>query len=167
MEIVLHQPEIPSNTGNIGRTCVATGSGLHIIEPTGFILNDKYLRRAGMDYWDHLRLTRYINYEDFLARNPGATVWYATTKAHQCYTDVHYGLHDFIMFGKESAGIPEDILVENEDHCIRIPMGPDIRSLNLANSVAIVRYEALRQQGFHGLEEYGNLHHLKWKEKDS
>ncbi len=136
MEIVLHQPEIPSNTGNIGRTCVATGSGLHIIEPTGFILNDKYLRRAGME-------------------------------AHQCYTDVHYGLHDFIMFGKESAGIPEDILVENEDHCIRIPMGPDIRSLNLANSVAIVLYEALRQQGFHGLEEYGNLHHLKWKEKDS
>ncbi len=113
--------------GNCSSSAGETGSGLHIIEPTGFILNDKYLRRAGMDYWDHLRLTRYINYEDFLARNPGATVWYATTKAHQCYTDVHYGLHDFIMFGKESAGIPEDILVENEDHCIRIPMGPDMR----------------------------------------
>ena len=167
LHIVLHEPEIPSNTGNIGRTCLCLGAALHLIDPLGFTLNEKNLKRAGLDYWDRLTLFRWRTYEEFLQAHPGASIWYATTKAHQCYTDVHYGLHDFIMFGKESAGIPEDILVENEDHCIRIPMGPDIRSLNLANSVAIVLYEALRQQGFHGLEEYGNLHHLKWKEKDS
>lgn len=166
MHIVLHQPEIPGNTGNIGRTCVATGSPLHLIEPLGFVITEKNLRRAGMDYWVKLDLHRYVNYETFLAENPGAKVWYATTKAKRSYTEVNFGPDDYIMFGKESAGIPEEILVENEEQCIRIPMLPDIRSLNLSNSVAIVLYEALRQNGFCGLEEAGELHHLKWHEEN-
>lgn len=163
MHIVLHQPEIPANTGNIGRTCVATSTALHLIEPLGFKLDEKSIRRAGMDYWEHLNVNTYINYEDFLAKNPGATVWYATTKAKKCYTDVSFGPDDYIMFGKESAGIPEEILVENEEHCIRIPMCEKIRSLNLSNSVAIVLYEALRQQNFEGMLTEGELHRLSWK----
>lgn len=164
MHIVLHQPEIPANTGNIGRTCVATGTDLHLIEPLGFVLNEKTVKRAGMDYWDRLNLQRYMNYEEFLSKNPGAKIWMATTKARKSYTEVDFGENDYIMFGKESAGIPEEILVENEENCIRIPMLPDIRSLNLANSVAIVLYEALRQNGFDGMERSGNLHRLSWKE---
>ncbi len=164
MHIVLHQPEIPQNTGNIGRTCVATNTSLHLIEPLGFMINEKALRRAGMDYWENLDVSRYINYEDFLAKHPGAKIWYATTKATHSYSDVSFGMDDFIMFGKESAGIPEEILVENEENCIRIPMGNDIRSLNLSNSVAIVLYEALRQNNFEGLEREGELHRLHWKE---
>ncbi len=163
MNIVLHQPEIPANTGNIGRTCVATGTALHLIEPLGFHLDEKSVKRAGMDYWEHLDVTRYINYEDFIQRNNSPRVWYATTKARQTYTDVSFGPNDYIMFGKESAGIPEEILVENEQYCIRIPMLDEIRSLNLSNSVAIVLYEALRQQGFADLEETGHLHRLSWK----
>jgi tRNA (cytidine/uridine-2'-O-)-methyltransferase len=162
MHIILHQPEIPANTGNIGRTCVATGTSLHLIEPIGFRINEKELKRAGMDYWDKLDVTRYINYNDFREKHPGAVVWMATTKARRTYCDVSFGPDDYIMFGRESAGIPEELLVEDEPHCIRIPMGPDIRSLNLANSVAIVLYEALRQQGFAGLEKQGNLHELNW-----
>ena len=146
MHIVLHQPEIPANTGNIGRTCVATGTSLHLIEPLGFRLDEKSIKRSGMDYWEHLDVTRYINYAEFLEKHPNAKIWYATTKAHQCYTDVKFGEDDYIMFGKESAGIPEEILVDNEETCIRIPMLSDIRSLNLSNSVAIVLYEALRQR---------------------
>lgn len=164
MNIVLHQPEIALNTGNIGRTCVATGTPLHLIEPLGFRLDEKQIRRAGLDYWEHLNLTTYINYTDFLSRNPDAVIWFATTKAEQNYTEVSYGPDDFIMFGKESAGIPEEILVENRARCIRIPMLSKIRSLNLANSVAIVLYEALRQQGFAGFEDRGHLHRLEWKE---
>ena len=163
MNIVLHQPEIPANTGNIGRTCVATGTKLHLIEPLGFRIDEKQIKRAGMDYWDKLDYTRYINYEDFLIKNPRAKIWYATTKAEKTYTDVSYSENDFIMFGKESAGIPEEILVENRESCIRIPMLPDIRSLNLSNSVAIVLYEALRQTGFKDLESKGELHRLTWK----
>lgn len=164
MHIVLHQPEIPANTGNIGRSCVATGTPLHLIEPLGFVLNDKNIKRAGMDYWEHLEVHRYVNYEEFLAKNPSAKIYYATTKAHKRYDEVEFGPDDFIMFGKESAGIPEEILVDNEDTCIRIPMLPEIRSLNLSNSVNIVLFEALRQQGFAGMEEKGELHRLHWKE---
>ena len=163
MNIVLHQPEIPQNTGNIGRTCVATGTPLHLIEPLGFRLGEKELRRAGMDYWPKLDVTRYTDYEDFLKQHEGAKIWYATTKAKRTYAEVSFAPDDFIMFGKESAGIPEEILVENEETCIRIPMLDDIRSLNLSNSVAIVLYEALRQQGFAGLEKEGELHRLHWK----
>ena len=164
MHIVLHEPEIPANTGNIGRTCVATGTALHLIEPLGFRIDEKAIKRAGMDYWEHLDVSTYINYEDFCKKNPNAKVWYATTKAKHCYTDVEFGPDDYIMFGKESAGIPEEILVDHEDACIRIPMEPKIRSLNLSNSVAIVLYEALRQQNFVGMETEGKLHRLDWKE---
>lgn len=162
MNIVLHEPEIPSNTGNIGRTCVATGSTLHLIEPLGFLLNEKQIKRAGMDYWDQLDVKRYDDYRDFCEKNPGIKIWYATTKAKRSYSEVSFGPDDFIMFGKESAGIPEEILVEQEACCIRIPMRPDIRSLNLSNSVAIVLYEALRQNGFTGMETQGELHRLHW-----
>ncbi|MCD7739670.1 MAG: tRNA (uridine(34)/cytosine(34)/5-carboxymethylaminomethyluridine(34)-2'-O)-methyltransferase TrmL [Lachnospiraceae bacterium] len=164
MHIILHQPEIPQNTGNIGRTCVAAGTSLHLIEPLGFRLDEKQLKRAGMDYWEQLEVHRYMNFQEFIEKHPDAKIWYATTKAHQSYTEVKFEPDDYIMFGKESAGIPEEILVEHEESCIRIPMLPQIRSLNLSNSVAIVLYEALRQQGFADLEARGNLHRLKWKE---
>ena len=164
MNIILHQPEIPQNTGNIGRTCVATGTSLHLIEPLGFRLDEKSIKRAGMDYWQHLDVHRYVNFEEFLTKNPGAKIRMATTKAKHTYSDVEFGENDFIMFGKESAGIPEEILVDYEDTCIRIPMLPEIRSLNLSNSVAIVLYEALRQQGFASMQLEGELHRLQWKE---
>lgn len=164
MNIVLHEPEIPANTGNIGRTCVATGSTLHLIKPLGFSLDEKQLKRAGLDYWPKLKYFVYENYEDFCAKNPGITMYYATTKAHKTYTDVKFGPDDYIMYGKESAGIPEEILVDNEEYCIRIPMIGDIRSLNLGNSVAITLYEALRQNDFSGMNLEGHLHRLEWKE---
>lgn len=167
MNIVLHQPEIPANTGNIGRTCVATGTVLHLIEPLGFRLTGKELRRAGMDYWEHLDVRRYMNFEEFveknLAGNSNAKIWMATTKAKKVYTEAQFGADDFIMFGKESAGIPEEILVDYEETCIRIPMLDKIRSLNLSNSVSIVLYEALRQQNFAGMQLAGELHHMEWK----
>ena len=163
MNIVLLEPEIPANTGNIGRTCVATGSRLHLIEPLGFHLDEKSIKRAGMDYWPKLDVTRYINYAEFLDMNKPKRIFMATTKAHKLYTDVEFEADDYIMFGKESAGIPEEILVDNEEFCIRIPMLENIRSLNLSNSVSIVLYEALRQQGFLGMQEYGELHRLNWK----
>ena len=164
MNIILHQPEIPANTGNIGRTCVATGSTLHLIEPLGFRLNEKEIKRAGMDYWEHLDVRRYINFEEFLEKNPNAKIWMATTKAKHVYTEVQFGPDDYIMFGKESAGIPEEILVDYEDTCIRIPMLDKIRSLNLSNSVSIVLYEALRQNDFSNMQLQGELHRLHWKE---
>ena len=148
LNIVLVEPEIPQNCGNIARTCAATGSELHLVKPLGYSLEDKYLKRAGLDYWPKLDVTVYESYEDFLERNPGAKIYYATTKGPQTYVDVQYEEDCFIMFGKESAGIPEDILYDNQETAVRIPMINDIRSLNLSNSVAIVLYEALRQNGF-------------------
>lgn len=162
MHIILHQPEIPANTGNIGRTCVATGTSLHLIEPLGFRLDEKSIRRAGMDYWEHLDVTRYMNYEEFKQMHPQARIWMATTKARQVYSDVTFAPDDYIMFGKESAGIPEEILVENEEMCIRIPMLEQIRSLNLSNSVAIVLYEALRQNCIREMQTQGEMHRLQW-----
>ena len=164
LNIVLFEPEIPANTGNIGRTCVATGTRLHLIEPLGFRLNEKALKRAGMDYWKDLDVTTYIDYADFLEKNPGAKIYMATTKAKHVYTDVAFEEDAYIMFGKESAGIPEEILVEHEEFCVRIPMLENIRSLNLSNSVAIVLYEALRQQNFKQMQLLGELHRLHWKE---
>ena len=137
---------------------------MHLIEPLGFKLDDKSVKRAGMDYWQHVQLYRYVNFEDFLEKNPGAKIWMASTKAKHVYSDVTFGPDDFIMFGKESAGIPEEILVDYEETCIRIPMLPDIRSLNLSNSVAICLYEALRQQNFASMQLEGELHRLQWKE---
>ncbi|HJD03998.1 MAG TPA: tRNA (cytidine(34)-2'-O)-methyltransferase [Candidatus Mediterraneibacter caccogallinarum] len=165
LNIVLLEPEIPANTGNIGRTCVATGTRLHLIEPLGFKLSEKALKRAGMDYWKDLDVTTYIDYRDFLEKNPGAKIYMATTKAQKTYTEVSYEPDCYIMFGKESAGIPEEILVENEENCVRIPMIGDIRSLNLGNSVAVILYEALRQNGFAGMNLEGHLHRLEWKQE--
>ncbi len=164
MNIVLYEPEMPANTGNIGRTCVATNTKLHLIEPLGFKLSEKHLVRAGLDYWDKLDVTVYSDYQDFLKKNPGAKIYMATTKGEHVYTDVPYDPDAYIMFGPESRGIPEEILVENRENCIRIPMWGDIRSLNLSNSVAIVLYEALRQNGFEKMTMEGHLHHLHWKE---
>ena len=162
LNIVLYEPEIPANTGNIGRTCVATGTRLHLIEPLGFRLDEKSLKRAGMDYWKDLDVTTYIDFNDFMEKNPGAKIYMATTKAPNVYTDVEYEPDCYIMFGKESAGIPEEVLVEHKEDSIRIPMLGDIRSLNLGNSVAIVLYEALRQNGFRGMNLEGHLHRLEW-----
>ena len=163
INIVLLEAEIPANTGNIGRTCVASGARLHLIEPLGFSLSEKALKRAGMDYWKDLDVTTYIDYQDFLDKNPGAKIYMATTKAQKIYTEVSYEPDCYIMFGKESAGIPEEILIQNQENCIRIPMMEKIRSLNLGNSVAIVLYEALRQNGFAGMEKEGALHRLTWE----
>ena len=162
LNIVLFEPEIPANTGNIGRTCVATNTRLHLIEPLGFRLNEKALKRAGMDYWKDLDVTTYIDFNDFMEKNPDAKIYMATTKAPNVYTDVSYEPDCYIMFGKESAGIPEEILMHHKENSIRIPMVGDIRSLNLGNSVAIVLYEALRQNDFKDMTKEGHLHRLEW-----
>ncbi len=164
MNIVLLEPEIPQNTGNIGRTCVATDTKLHLIEPLGFSINEKAVKKAGLDYWPSLNKEVYISYRDFVEKHPGAKIYMATTKAKKMYTEVSYEPDAYIMFGKESAGIPEEILVENEENCIRIPMVGDTRSLNLSNSVAIVLYEALRQNNFEHMNCEGHLHKLSWNE---
>ena len=163
LNIVLHEPEIPANTGNIGRTCVAAGARLHLIEPLGFQINEKQLKRAGLDYWDKLDVTTYVNFEDFLAKNPGAKIYMATTKARKKYTDVRFEDDAYIMFGKESAGIPEEILRDNQETCVRIPMLGETRSLNLSNSVAIILYEAFRQHDFAHLKLEGHLRKYDWK----
>ena len=162
INIVLHEPEIPANTGNIGRTCVAAGLKLHLIKPLGFDIDEKAVKRAGLDYWDKLDLAVYENYEDFMAKNPGAKVYMATTKAEKIYSEAHFEPNCYIMFGKESAGIPEEILIHHKDTAIRIPMIGDIRSLNLSNSVAVVAYEALRQNNFEHMQLQGKLHRLSW-----
>lgn len=160
--IVLFEPEIPQNTGNIGRTCVATGTRLHLIEPLGFRLDEKSLKRAGMDYWKDLDVTTYVNFQDFQEKNPGVKLYMASTKALNLYSDVKYKDDCYIMFGKESGGIPEEILYQHREDAIRIPMNENIRSLNLSNSVAIVLYEALRQQQFAGMQLAGELTRYTW-----
>ncbi|MCL2863923.1 MAG: tRNA (cytidine(34)-2'-O)-methyltransferase [Lachnospiraceae bacterium] len=151
LNIVLYEPEIPANTGNIGRTCVATNTRLHLIGPLGFKLNEKALKRAGMDYWSDLDVSIYIDYQDFLKKNPGAVVYMAETKGERVYTEVKYEPDCFILFGKESAGIPDVMLKSDLKRCVRIPMAYETRSLNLGNAVAVVLYEALRQNEFFGL----------------
>lgn len=157
IHVVLHEPEIPQNTGNIARTCAATGSSLHLIKPLGFSLEDKYMKRAGLDYWDLLDLHVYENLEDFFAKNPEAEVFYYSTKAPRLHTGVSYPDEVYLMFGKETKGLPEDLILTHLDHAVRLPMRPGLRSLNLSNAVAVGVYEALRQHEFEGLEEQGKF----------
>jgi tRNA (cytidine/uridine-2'-O-)-methyltransferase len=166
INIVLHEPEIPQNTGNIARTCAATGASLHIIKPMGFTIDDKKLKRAGLDYWDKLDITYYENLEDFFARNPEARPFYFSTKATRAYTEVDYPQNAYIMFGKESRGLPEELLFENREMCVRIPMRDTLRSLNLSNSVAIAVYEILRQDHFEGLRQDGELTRFDWADSN-
>ena len=158
IHIVLHEPEIPQNTGNIARTAAVVGASLHLIKPLGFSIDDKYLKRCGLDYWDKLDIHIYEDYEDFLNKNPNADIYYYSKKAHHVYTEVDYPEEVYLMFGKETKGIPEDILRANEDKTLRIPMREGLRSLNLSNAVAIGVYEVLRQDGFRNMALEGNLH---------
>ena len=164
LHIVLYQPEIHANTGNISRTCAITGADLHLIRPLGFSTDDKHLKRAGLDYWDKLNITYYDNAEDFYAKNPDAAVYYFTTKAQHRHVDIAYPEKVFLMFGKETRGLPEDLLFEHPDTCVRIPMRNHLRSLNLSNSVAIAVYEVLRQYDFEGLQAEGQLTTHVWGE---
>ena len=156
MNIVLVEPEIPQNTGNIARTCRATGSVLHIVKPMGFTIDDKKLKRAGLDYWHELDIRYYENLEDFFTKCPG-TYYFCSTKAQKRHSDANYQDGDYLVFGKETKGLPEELLFERYESCVRIPMLPDIRSLNLSNAVAIVLYEALRQLDFGEMETCGHL----------
>ena len=162
INIVLHEPEIPQNTGNIARTCAATGAALHLIRPLGFTIDDKKLKRAGLDYWHHLDITYYDGLEDFYAKNPNARVYYFTTKAKHVYTEIEYPDPVFIMFGKETKGLPEDLLYAHPEECVRLPMRDGLRSLNLSNTVAVAVYEILRQNNFEALKTVGELTTLSW-----
>lgn len=164
INIVLHEPEIPQNTGNIARTCAATGAALHIIRPMGFEIDDKKLKRAGLDYWHQLDITYYDSIEDFYERNGGAEVFYFSTKAPRRHTDVSYPERVFLMFGKETRGLPEAVLQKNPDRCVRIPMRENLRSLNLSNAVAIAVYEAFRQRDFLGLVDEGSPTTFSWED---
>ena len=164
IHIVLHQPEIPQNTGNIARTCAATGAALHLIRPLGFAIDDRKLKRAGLDYWHQLDITYYDGLDDFYAKNPEAEVYYFSTKAPHLYTEIEYPNPVYIMFGKETKGLPEDLLYNNPDRCVRLPMREGLRSLNLSNSVAIAVYEILRQGNFEDLKTAGELTQFSWEE---
>lgn len=161
LNIVLFEPEIPQNTGNIARTCAATGAKLHLVGPMGFTIDDKKLKRAGLDYWNDLDIAYYSNIKEFYEKNEGE-MYYLTTKAQKNYCDVEYNDNVYIIFGKETAGIPEEILINNKENCLRIPMLGDIRSLNLANSVSIVAYEAYRQDNFKHFNLNGKLTKYEW-----
>ena len=162
INIVLHCPEIPQNTGNIARTCAATGAALHLIKPLGFEIDDKKMKRAGLDYWDKLDVTIYENEDEFFKKNEGAKIYYFSTKAPRSYTEIKYPDGVFIMFGRETKGLPEELLQKNPDTAVRIPMRESLRSLNLSNSVAIATYEILRQRDFADLEEVGTPTTFKW-----
>ncbi len=160
--IVLVEPEIPQNTGNIARTCAATGCTLHLVKPLGFEISDKYLKRAGLDYWQYVEVKVWDSFSQLKEAFPDATFYYFTTKARHVYTQARFEEGDFLVFGKETKGLPEELLKENEKFCLRIPMIGETRSLNLSNSAAIAVYEALRQHSFEHLKEQGELHNLKW-----
>ena len=164
IHIILHEPEIPQNTGNIARTCAATGAALHIIRPMGFEIDDKKLKRAGLDYWHQLDITYYDDFEDFCRKHPMAQIYYFSTKAPRSYTEIRYEGEVYLMFGKETRGLPEELLVANPETTVRIPMRDKLRSLNLSNSVAIAVYEVLRQHDFEGLREDGELTRFSWGE---
>lgn len=157
INIVLLEPEIPQNTGNISRTCAATGTSLHLIEPLGFDISDKQLKRAGLDYWQYLDIHYYKDLSDFYSKNTDGSFFYFTTKAKKCYTEASYTGKVYLFFGKETKGLPEELLLQNEENCVRIPMLGELRSLNLSNSAAIAVYEALRQRDFGELNLQGKL----------
>lgn len=163
LNIALIEPEIPQNTGNIARTCAATGARLHLVEPMGFKITDKQVKRAGLDYWDKLDITYYTDIDDFFERNKGAEFFYFTTKAEQAHSDIQYPNNCFLVFGKETKGLPEELLKANHDRCVRLPMRGIIRSLNLANSVCAGAYEVLRQWDYPELSSKGQLHNLSWR----
>lgn len=162
INIVLHEPEIPQNTGNIARTCAAVGASLHLIKPLGFEIDDRKLKRAGLDYWDKLDITYYDGLDDFFAKNPDAEVYYFTTKAPRAFSEVTYPKKVYLMFGKETKGLPEELLVAHPDACVRIPMRNTLRSLNLSNSAAVAVYEVLRQRNYDGLRGDGQLTKYDW-----
>ncbi len=162
INIVLVEPEIPQNTGNIARTCAATGASLHLVRPLGFEIDDKKLKRAGLDYWDKLDITYYDGLTDFFEKHPDADFYCFSTKAKHVYTDITYGDNVYLIFGKETKGLPEEFLVETPDRCVRIPMRDTLRSLNLSNSAAIAVYEVIRQKGFEGLRPDGELTKFSW-----
>jgi len=162
INIVLVEPEIPQNTGNIARTCAAIGANLHLVRPLGFSVDDKYLKRAGLDYWNLLTVIYYDSIKDFLETVENSQVVYITTKADITYSDFNYEEGCYLVFGKETKGLPEELLVKNHNSCVRIPMVNDARSLNLSNSAAIVAYEVHRQMGFKGLQKEGHLHRMDW-----
>ncbi len=163
INIVLVEPEIPQNTGNIARTCAATGASLHLIRPLGFTIDDRKLKRAGLDYWDKLDISYYDGLEDFFEKNPNIEFYCFTTKAKKVYTDVSYGDNVYLLFGKETKGLPEEFLYRNPERCVRIPMRDTLRSLNLSNSAAIAVYEVLRQKNFDGLRPDGQLTKYSWE----
>ena len=156
LNIVLHEPEIPQNTGNISRTCAVTGAALHIIRPTAFMITDSKLKRAGLDYWDKLELYYYDSIEELFNKYTNSNFYYFTTKAAKCYSDINYSGNVFLIFGKETKGLPESLLTAEPERCVRIPMLNSLRSLNLSNAVAIAAYEVLRQQGFNELDKESN-----------
>ncbi len=164
--IVLVEPEIPQNAGNIARTCGATGTHLHLIRPLGFEVTDKYLKRAGLDYWHLVDISYYDSFEELQAKFPEGRFFYFTTKGRHRYSDVRFQDGDFLVFGKETRGLPEELLLQHKDECLRIPMFAEARSLNLGNSAAIALYEALRQTNFEGLKEEGELHRHSWEEAE-
>lgn len=163
LNIALIEPEIPQNVGNIARTCAATGARLHLVEPMGFQITDKRVKRAGLDYWDKLDITYYNDIDEFFERNKGAEFFYFTTKAEQAHSDIQYPNNCFLVFGKETKGLPEELLKANHDRCVRLPMRGIIRSLNLANSVCAGAYEVLRQWDYPELSSKGQLHYLSWR----
>ena len=163
INIVMVEPEIPQNTGNIARTCAATGARLHIVKPMGFNIDDKKLKRAGLDYWHYLDITYYDGLEDFFSKNDGA-FFYFTTKGRKAHSEVSYPDNCYLLFGKETKGLPEELLIKNPERCVRIPMQGEIRSLNLSNSVAIAVYEVLRQWDYPQLSNFGQLHNYKWED---
>ena len=164
IHIVLLEPEIPANTGNIGRTCVAAGARLHLIGPMGFQINEKQVRRAGLDYWDYLDITRYPSLEDFLDRARGEELFFFTTKGRQLHSQACYPDPAWLVFGREDAGLPEERLLRRPDRCLRLPMRPGLRSLNLSNTVAVAAYEVLRQWDYPELQNAGRLHQYRWED---
>ena len=164
INIVMVETEIPQNTGNVARTCAATGARLHLVGPMGFTPDDKKLKRAGLDYWHYLDITYYNSLKDFFEKNSEGNFYYYTTKGRQTHSDVTYPDNCYLIFGKETKGLPEELLLKNPERCVRIPMQGEIRSLNLSNSVAIAVYETLRQWNYPQLENFGQLHNYKWED---